>query len=229
MKMKIVRDVLCWGIAAVVPVSLMAGGSGIGTVHPYGTAWLNGAAVGQSAAIFPGDLVQTSANSAMKISSVGSSVTVLSDSLVKFEAGAVSVQHGGVKLATSNSMAAHAGMVTVTPTSSAWTEFEMTEVNGRAQVVALKGDLQISNGLRTTILPHGQQATQMDSTGTPSSRQQVAVTEASAGETAMAGFALGPAANRSTEALSRTVDTAATKGVEAVKAQAAIHISPLKP
>ena len=229
MKTKIVRDVLCWGIAAVVPVSLMAAGSGIGTVHPYGTAWLNGAAVERSAAIFPGDLVQTSANSALKISSAGSSVTVLSDSLVKFEAGAVSVQHGGVKLATSNSMAARAGTVTVTPASDAWTEFEMTEANGKTQVVALKGDLQISNGSHTTILLHGQQATQMDSTGAPSSREQIAMMGASASQTAITGFVLGPATNRSTEALSRTVDAAATRGVEVVKAQAAIHISPLKP
>ena len=84
--MNIVRDVLCWVMIVFVPASLMAADSGVGMVRPYGTAWLNGAAVEQSSAIFPGDLVQTSSASAMKIRSSGSSVTVLPDSLVKFEA-----------------------------------------------------------------------------------------------------------------------------------------------
>ncbi len=131
--------------------------------RPYGAAWLNGAAVEQSSTIFPGDLVQTNSSSAMKISASGSSVTVLSDSLVRFEGSAVSVEHGGVKLATSKSMGARAGSVTAVPASNAWTEFEMTDVNGKVQIVALKGDLKISNGSETTILSQGQQATQKDS------------------------------------------------------------------
>lgn len=38
-------------------------------------------------------------------------MTVLSDSLVNFEGGAVSVERGGVRLVTSNSMLARAGSV----------------------------------------------------------------------------------------------------------------------
>ena len=170
-KMNIVRDVLCWVMIVFVPASLMAADSGVGMVRPYGTAWLNGAAVEQSSAIFPGDLVQTSSTSAMKIRSSGSSVTVLPDSLVKFEDGAVSVEHGGVKLATSKSTVARAGIVTATPASSARTEFELTDVDGTVQIVALKGDLQISNGSVTTILSEGQQATQQDSDKTQSKNE----------------------------------------------------------
>ncbi len=169
--MNIVRDVLCWMMIVFVPASLMAADSGVGIVRPYGTAWLNGAAVEQSSAIFPGDLAQTSSASAMKIRSSGSSVTVLSDSLVKFEGSAVSVEHGAVKLATSKSMFARAGIVTATPASSAWTEFELTDVDGRVQILALKGDLQISNGSETTTLSEGQQATQQDSDKTQGKNQ----------------------------------------------------------
>jgi len=170
--MKIVRDVLCWMMIVFVPASLIAADSGVGMVRPYGAAWLNGAAVQQSSAIFPGDLVQTSSSSALKIRSSGSSVTVLSDSLVKFEGGAVSVEHGGVKLATSKSMFARAGSVTATPTSSAWTEFELTDVHGTVQIVAIKGDLQISDGSQTTTLSQGQQATQKDSDETQTKKDQ---------------------------------------------------------
>ena len=170
--MNIVRDVLCWMMIVFVPASLMAADSGVAMVRPYGTSWLNGTAVEQSSTIFPGDLVQTSFASAMKIRSSGSSVTVLPDSLVKFEGGAVSVEHGGVKLATSKSMFARAGIVTATPASSAWTEFELTDVDGTVQIVALKGDLQISDGSWTTTLSEGQQATQKDSDETQSKKDQ---------------------------------------------------------
>ena len=162
--MNIVRDILCWAMMVLVPASLLATDSGVAMVRPYGTAWLNGTAVAQSSAIFPGDLVQTGSSSAMKIRSSGSSVTVLSDSLVNFEGGAVGVEHGGVKLVTSKGMSARAGIITATPASSAWTEFELTDVNGTIQIVALKGDLRISDGSETTTLPEGQQATQSDET-----------------------------------------------------------------
>jgi hypothetical protein len=173
--MSIVRDVLCWGMILSLPASLMAADSGAGMVRPYGAAWLNGTSVEQSSTIFPGDLVQTSSNSALKISSSGSSVTVLSDSLVKFEGSAVQVEHGRVKLVTSKSMVARAGIVTATPVSGDRTEFSLTDVDGTVLIVALKGDLQISDGTQTTTLPQGQQATQKDSNDAKAAQEPGAV------------------------------------------------------
>jgi len=233
MKMKSVRGLLCgticwmmicWMMIVFVPASLMAAGSGVGMARPYGTAWVNGAAVERSSAIFPGDVVQTNSSSALKISSSGSSVTVLSDSLVKFEGGAVSIERGGVKLVTSTSMFAHAGSVTATPASSARTEFELTNVNGKVQVVALKGDVQISDGSQTAVLSQGQQATQ-----TQSQRHPSAAIPSSAKETTNAGFIVGTAASRSTDAVSRNVEAATDRGLEAAKAAIAVKISPTKP
>lgn len=147
---------------ALVPASLWAADSVAGMVRPYGTAWLNGTAVEQPSTVFPGDLVQTSSKSALKIRSSGSSVTILADSVVKFEGAAVGVERGAVKLATSKGMFARAGIVTATPASSTWTEFELTHVDGMVQIVAIKGDLQVSDGSQTTTLPEGQQTTQKD-------------------------------------------------------------------
>ncbi|MFZ1133184.1 MAG: hypothetical protein WCA97_09095 [Terriglobales bacterium] len=207
MKANFVLVTFCWMMIALVPVSLLAAGAGVGMLHPYGTAWLNGAAVSKSSTVFPGDLVQTNSGSALNIRSAGSSVTVLSDSLVKFEGDAVSVEHGTVKLATSKSMFAHAGMVTAAPASAAWTEFEFTEANGTVQIVALKGDLKISNGSQSTILSQGQQATQKDSNPAHDTR----------GTMEQAGFVLAAAAPGSLEAATRDPQTAAavTSGVQA--------------
>jgi hypothetical protein len=170
--MNIARSVLCWMMVILVPASLMAADSGAAMARPYGPAWLNGTGVQQSSAIFPGDLVQTSSSAALKIRASGSSVTVLSDSLVKFEGAAVSVEHGSVQMMTSKGMFARAGIITATPASSAWTEFELNHADGAVRIVALKGDLQISDGSQTTTLPQGQQTTQKDSTYTQTTPAQ---------------------------------------------------------
>jgi len=165
--MKIAHYVLCWMMIVSVPASLFAADSGAASgaamVRPYGAAWLNGTSVQQASAIFPGDLVQTGDRAALKIRTSGSSVTVLSDSLVKFDGAAVGVEQGSVQMFTSKGMLAHAGIVTATPASSAWTEFQLTHVNGMVTIVALKGDLQVSDGSQTTTVPQGQQTTQKDS------------------------------------------------------------------
>ena len=226
MKINIARF-LCLAIIVSLPASLMAADSGVAVARPYGTAWLNGAAIGQSSTIFPGDLVQTDANSALNIRSAGSSVTVVSGSLVKFEGGAVSLQRGRVKLATSKGMSANAGSVTVAPASNAWTEFEMTDVAGKVQIVALKGDLQISNGSQTMTLAQGQQATQKDSTEAQSKQGKSALGSSAAGYIGQSAFTLG-AAGGAAEAMNRDFDSAATRGVETVHSNLVKTISPVK-
>jgi hypothetical protein len=83
---------LCTAIL-LLPASLIAAGLNPAMVHSYGTSWLNGTSVDHASAIFPGDLIQTNPGSTLKIDASGSSVTVLSDSLVKFEGDAAVVEH----------------------------------------------------------------------------------------------------------------------------------------
>ena len=99
-----VRNLLCYGIVAVLPTSLMAGETGAAMLYSNGTAWINGMPVPRSSALFPGDLVQTKSDALVNINATGSSVIVSSDSLVKYEGNAVSVEHGSVSVVTSKSM-----------------------------------------------------------------------------------------------------------------------------
>ena len=65
--------------------------SDLATLYINGAALVNDARVPRaSAAIFAGDLLQTRPNSVANINEPGSSVSVLSDSLVKFEGTSVS-------------------------------------------------------------------------------------------------------------------------------------------
>jgi hypothetical protein len=141
------------------PLSLMAADSRAAMLHTNGTAWLNGSVIPKASAIFPGDLVQTRPDSVANINASGSSVAVLSDSLVTFEGEGMAVDHGSVTIATSKRMIARAGDVKVAPVGDAWTEFQVSQVDGKVQIIARKGDVSITDATGTTTLGTGQQTT----------------------------------------------------------------------
>ena len=146
------------------PVSMFAADSNAAMLHTNGAAWVNGAHVPRSSsAIFSGDLLQTRSDSVANINESGSSITVLSDSLVQFEGASVDIQHGGVTVSTSKGIAATAGDVKVTPASSAWTEFNVVDTDGTVRIAARKGDLTISDGKTVATLQQGQETTRDES------------------------------------------------------------------
>lgn len=188
MSISLLRKSLCWMMIAVFPASLLAADSGAAMLYVKGDAWINGSAVPHSSAVFPGDLVQTKPNAVVNINAPGSNVMVLSDSMVKFEGNAVSIEHGSVTVATSKGMATHVGEVTVSPLSSNWTEFEVTDVNGSVQIMARKGDVSINDGQDTTTLAQGQQTTRDENPQTAENKKKKK--RAAGAETAASGSVL---------------------------------------
>jgi hypothetical protein len=155
------RSAICWILIVLTPGSLIASDGGLDAAMLYGkgAVWLNGKPVPRSSAVFPGDLIQTQPESVATLDASGSGVVVLQDSLVKFEGNAVSLEHGGVSVATSKGMVAIAREVTVTPASNTWTEFEVADSNGTVEVVAGKGDVNVNCGKGSARLSEGEQAT----------------------------------------------------------------------
>jgi hypothetical protein len=143
----------------IVPASLFAADSGAAMLYADGAAWLNGSHVPKSSAIFAGDLVQTRSDSAANIHAPGSSITILGDSLVQFEGTSLKVEHGGVSVSTSKGIATSAGDVRVSPVSNAWTEFNVTDIDGTVRIAARKGDLTITDDNGTVTLAQGQETT----------------------------------------------------------------------
>jgi hypothetical protein len=156
----------------IFPAALFAADHPAAMVYSHGTALLNGNSIARSSAIFSGDLVQTNADSAANINASGSIVLILNDSLVQYEGSTVKLEHGGVTISTSKSLATRAGDVTVSPAASVWTEFEVRDVDGRVQIAARKGDLTIGDDTGTTTLPQGQQATREESQSQDDSQSQ---------------------------------------------------------
>jgi hypothetical protein len=65
----------------------------------------------------------------------------------------------GFAVSTSKGMATTAGDVKVEPASSAWTEFNVTDVDLTVRIAARKGDVTISDGKGTVTLAQGQETT----------------------------------------------------------------------
>jgi hypothetical protein len=173
MGMSAFRKMVSCVLLLIVPASLFAADSGAAMLYANGAAWLNGSHVPNSSAIFAGDLVQTRSDSAANIHAPGSSITVLGDSLVKFEGASLKVEHGGVSVSTSKGVAMIAGDVRVAPVSNAWTEFNVTDTDGTVRIVASKGDLNVTDGSgKVTVLAQGQQTTVDDQSDQSNNRDK---------------------------------------------------------
>ena len=160
------RSMVSCVLLVLFPGSLFAADSNAAMLYTNGAAWVNGAHVPRpSSAIFSGDLLQTYSDAVANINQPGSTITVLSDSLVQFEVSSVKIEHGGVMVSTSKGVATTAGDVKVTPASFAWTEFNVSDVDGTVRIAARKGDLTISDGKDVTTLAQGQETTRDDSSG----------------------------------------------------------------
>jgi len=160
-------------LAILFPAQVMlAGETASAMLYTNGAAWLNGSEVPKSAAVFSGDMLQTRPDSTASIQSNGSSVMVLADSLVKFEGPAVELEHGAVRVTTSRGLAARAGEVTVKPAANTWTEFQVTDVDGRVQIAANKGDLTVQDDKGTTTVTQGQQTTRDDTADTEKKKKK---------------------------------------------------------
>lgn len=146
------------------PASLFAADSSAAMLYTKGAAWVNGSPVPHSSsAIFSGDLLQTRSDTVANINVTGSTITVMTDSVVKFEGSSFDIQHGGITVSTSKGLAASAGDVKIAPAKDGWTEFNVVDLDGTVKIAANKGDLTISDSNGTATLAQGQQTTRDES------------------------------------------------------------------
>ena len=163
-----VRKMASCVLVLVLPGAMFAADSNAAMLYTHGNAWVNGGKVPRAAsAIFSGDFLETPSNAVANINASGSSITVATDSYVEFQGSGIRIEHGGVTVSTSKGTATTAGDVKVSPASSAWTEFKVTDVDGTVRIAANKGDLTIFDGRETFTLPQGQETTRDESNAPP--------------------------------------------------------------
>jgi hypothetical protein len=155
-KLALISWVLC--VVSITSVQSAAKEAALAMLYTKGASWLNGLEVPKSEAIFAGDVVQTGVDSTSSIFAAGSSITILSNSLVLFEGPELKIEHGIVRVSSSREVATKAGEITVKPISNQWTVFTMARKGGHIVIVADKGDVTVQDQHGTTTLSQGQQA-----------------------------------------------------------------------
>jgi len=155
MSVPTVRRLVCWGMLAITPASLMATDEAAAIVYCKGTVWLNGNAMPDSSAIVSGDLVQTTKDSVATINATGSSVIVQPESVVKFAITVVWLDQGSISVGTSTALGTSTQIATITPVTGVWTEYEASGINGTIDVVARKGNLSVNCGKETVNISDG--------------------------------------------------------------------------
>ncbi len=153
-------------LAVLMPAQLMGGEVASAMLYASGSAWVNGGEVLKSAALFPGDMLQTPHESPANIQAVGSNALVLPESLVKYQGSGLEIEHGGVRVMTSRGLAVQAGEVRVKPVAHSWTEFQVMDVDGRVQIAVKQGDVQVQDSQGTSTVSQGQQTTRDDTSNT---------------------------------------------------------------
>jgi hypothetical protein len=139
------RKFVCAALAVVLPVSLMAEDSGAAILRHDGGALRNGNPAPSGTAILPNDTVQTPPLHDATITIAGSAITVGPETLVQFQEDELVLEHGTLQVNTSRSLKVRVGCITVVPVIAAWTQYDVTDVNGKVTVAARKSDVNIDS------------------------------------------------------------------------------------
>lgn len=120
-----------------------------GMVYTGGGAVLrNGEVIPDASALFPGDLLETDSRSGATLKELGTNVVILPTSLVEFGVPGLSLEHGSISVYTSHGVSVRVGCMTIVPVSTAWTQYEIIDVDGNIKIAAVKNDVRLdtSNG-----------------------------------------------------------------------------------
>jgi hypothetical protein len=123
----------------------MASSAAAATLRGSGGISVNGSTVIPTSTVFKGDRIETAPNSAVTLSSNGSSVLVEQNSSLIFNGENVSFTTGGAIVKTTQGMVAKFQRIVITPGQSA-SRFQMLQMGNVLRVAALEGNLSIFDG-----------------------------------------------------------------------------------
>lgn len=146
MSVSAVRNLLCWVMCALFPLSLFAADSGAAMLRSKGGVWVNGRENPDSTAIFSGDLIETKPGSVANLDVKGSSVLIQPESVVEWGDNELTLDHGSVSVGSSTELRVKVNCLTVVPIANEWTQYDVTDVDGTVHVAANKLDVKITQG-----------------------------------------------------------------------------------
>jgi hypothetical protein len=161
----VLRKLITYGLVLLVPGSLVAqetAGTAGAMVHGNGDVTINGAPLKDSSAVAAGDVIQTGQTGLGYVAAAGASLTLQSNTTIRWQTPGLSLDRGGISVATSVSTPVFTRDFKIVPTAAQWTEFYVTRLNGLIQITARKNSVVVSCGADTSTLKEGQQMSRND-------------------------------------------------------------------
>ena len=169
-----------------------------GVIYGNGSVYVNGALLTNSSAVAVGDVIQTKDAGVAQVSVVGSSATLQSNTIVRFQSGGLALDRGTISMATGKSSSVFARDFKITPVSGSWTQFDVIRASGAVQIFARKNNVSVSCGPGApVVLQEGQQLSRDDAADCGLGRKQSGAATAAKGPilnsttAAEAGVAVG--------------------------------------
>jgi len=154
------RKYWAWVLVVALPASTVTADVTSAMLRVSGNVSVNGSPIDEQAtAIFPGDRVQTGANSIATLTNEGSSVTVPGNSSLVFSKSFVNVLCGTALVTTRRGMSVRVSNLLVQPARGEEARFQVTQDEAQLRIIARQGTLAIDNGAATSSLQPGRMLT----------------------------------------------------------------------
>jgi len=129
----------------ILPVSLWADDTAAAILRTSGGVLVNKSPAQASTALFPDDLIETPDKVAARIEAAGSTADINPQTVLQFEGNELVLDHGSLSVNTSRGLRVRVGCVLITPVNDDWTHYDVTDLDGKVTVSALKNDVNIDS------------------------------------------------------------------------------------
>jgi len=156
--MKKMSRLLCWGMAFLVPMALLAADTNAALLSGKGVVKVNGRAVPQSSVAYVGDKIETANDATVTLTTASSVTTMAANSSVLYRGTAIQMVAGHVQVKADSSVRAYLANLKITPAEKE-ARFQM-RVEGQTLILAaLRGPLTVTDGKHTMVLAEGEMMT----------------------------------------------------------------------
>jgi hypothetical protein len=156
--MKKMSRLLCWGMAFLVPMALLAADTNAALLSGKGIVKVNGRAVPQSSVAYVGDKIETANDATVTLTTTSSVTTLAANSSILYRGTALQMVAGHVQVKADRNVQTYLWNLKITPAEKE-ARFQMRQDGQTIILAALRGPLVVTDGVHTMVLVEGEMMT----------------------------------------------------------------------
>jgi hypothetical protein len=153
-----VNIVICWFLLLIFPSAVMAAEMEPAMLSADGAVMVNGKNAPFSTAVFPGDQIATGKDASATVVAKGTTIVLPADSKIVYGRKAIQMEQGRVVITTQSGTQVRLGNLSITPALK-MAKFQLYQKGHEMAVASLEGELDISDGVESIVLPAGEMMT----------------------------------------------------------------------